>query len=186
MTLTENMREEKPVPLRKKDHKDRLGSVDIKNDPETWQAFGVIARKQKTTRTTLVKELIDNTVNPSIDISSLSPTAKEKLEIAIRKAKRELEIAHAERMKNITEEVRQLVLERTKSRLESLGEIEQKARENEAYYRKMINNHKSPFTIDEFKIILMCLHPDGQRTKEKLEEAFRLFNSMKLQLTKEK
>jgi hypothetical protein len=50
----------------------------------------------------------------------------------------------------------------------------------------MINDHKPVFTKDQFKIILMCLHPDGERTAIKLAEAFRLFNNKKTQLTGEK
>jgi hypothetical protein len=51
------------------------------------------------------------------------------------------------------------------------------------YYDKITNKHKPVFTKDDYKIILMCLHPDGERTKEKLEEAFRLFKDKETQLT---
>jgi hypothetical protein len=53
-----------------------------------------------------------------------------------------------------------------------------------AMYDKMINNHKSIFTPEEFKSILMCLHPDGERTKERYEEAFRIFKAKEDQLVK--
>ena len=41
----------------------------------------------------------------------------------------------------------------------------------------------SIFTIEEFKLIISCLHPDGERTEGEEEKAFILFNSKKLVLT---
>lgn len=54
------------------------------------------------------------------------------------------------------------------------------------HYDKMTNKHKPIFTKDEYKVILMCLHTDGERTKEKLEEAFVLFKSKETSLTGKK
>jgi phosphoenolpyruvate synthase/pyruvate phosphate dikinase len=51
-------------------------------------------------------------------------------------------------------------------------------------YDKMINKHKPPFTTDEFKSVLMCLHPDGERTKERLHKVFIMFKGREAQLTK--
>jgi hypothetical protein len=42
---------------------------------------------------------------------------------------------------------------------------------------------QSIFTLEEFKLIRKCLHPDGVRTTETLNKAFVLFNSKKLVLT---
>jgi hypothetical protein len=53
-----------------------------------------------------------------------------------------------------------------------------------ATYDALTNKHKSIFTADEFKTILMCLHPDGQRTKDKLQSAFINFKSKEGQLVK--
>ena len=52
------------------------------------------------------------------------------------------------------------------------------------HYDSMTNKFKAVFTTDEYKAILMCLHPDGERTKEKLEEVFKLVKSKEKQLTK--
>jgi hypothetical protein len=41
----------------------------------------------------------------------------------------------------------------------------------------------SIFTIAEFKLIRMCLHPDGERTKEMKNKALVLFNSKQFVLT---
>jgi hypothetical protein len=54
------------------------------------------------------------------------------------------------------------------------------------HYDKITNKHKPIYTKDEYKVILMCLHPDGERTKEKLEEAFRLVKEKETQLTGKK
>jgi hypothetical protein len=89
-------------------------------------------------------------------------------------------------MRNLDEEVRQRVLKESAEYLAMLNEERAKAHESEKWYRELIDNHKPQFTIDEFKAVLMCLHPDGERTPEKLNEAFRLFNSRKFQLTGER
>jgi transposase-like protein len=121
-----------------------------------------------------------------IDRDNLSVTAQQKLDAAIRQHQRKLDMEHAVRMRALDEEVRQRVLAEGKDYLASLNEMREKAWSEEKFYREMIDNHKPPFTKDQFKTILMCLHPDGQRTADKLSEAFRLFNNKKLQLTGEK
>jgi hypothetical protein len=67
-----------------------------------------------------------------------------------------------------------------------LKEREEKADKTIALYQELINNRKPLFTTEQFRTVLMCLHPDGQRTAAKLAEAFRLFNARKLQLTGER
>jgi hypothetical protein len=118
-------------------------------------------------------------------IESLSKTAKDKLEIAKRMIERKLKAEHALRMRGLDEEVRKKVVERSKDHVARLDELEAKARDSERMYRNMIQ-HKVIFTSDQFRTILMCLHPDGERTTTKLAEAFRLFNGKKSQLTGEK
>jgi uncharacterized protein YeeX (DUF496 family) len=44
-------------------------------------------------------------------------------------------------------------------------------------YDNLNNKKKAIFTANEYKQILMCLHTDGERTKERLHDAFVLFNS---------
>ena len=51
-------------------------------------------------------------------------------------------------------------------------------------YDNMTNKHKAIFTAAEFRSLLMCLHTDGQRTKEKLEQVFIMVKSKESQLTK--
>lgn len=53
-------------------------------------------------------------------------------------------------------------------------------------YNKITNKFKPVFNSDEFKSILMCLHPDGERSKEKLEEVFILVKSKEKPLTGKK
>jgi len=118
-----------------------------------------------------------------IDASTLSMSAQDKLAAAIRQTKRKLDAEHAARLREVDEEIRLRVVAEGKDYLAMVKGREAKVDKDEKFWREMINNHKSPFTADHFKTILMCLHPDGIRTAEKLTEAFRLFNGRKLQLT---
>jgi hypothetical protein len=52
-----------------------------------------------------------------------------------------------------------------------------------AYWRERNNNFKPIFSADEFRDILMCLHPDGERTAERLSAAFIGFRSKEVLLT---
>jgi hypothetical protein len=125
-------------------------------------------------------ELLDEL---NIDPKTLAPSAQAKLEAAKRMMERKLNAEHAARMCELNEEVRKRVLTEGKEYIERMKVLEEKAWQDEKHWREMINNHKPPFTPEQFKTILMCLHPDGQRTQEKLSHAFRLFNNKKLQLT---
>jgi DNA-binding CsgD family transcriptional regulator len=123
----------------------------------------------------------DRTVDPS----TLSMTAQKKLEIAKRALECKLMAENTARMHNIDEEVRQRVLKEGKEYLAMLKKREDNLYEKEKWYRTLINNHRSPFTVDEYKSILVCLHPDGERTPVKLQVAFVLFTSKKEILTGE-
>jgi len=113
----------------------------------------------------------------------LSMSAQQRLDTAIRQEKRRLDAEHAARMRAVDEEVRQRVVAEGKEYVAMVKEREAKVRSDEKLWREIINGHKPLFTVDQFKTILMCLHPDGVRTAEKLADAFRLFNGRKLQLT---
>jgi len=119
----------------------------------------------------------------NIDPETLVPSAKAKLEIAKRQVERKLDAEHVARLRAVDEEVRLRVIAENADYVAMVKELEVKARSDQALWREMIDGRKSPFTIDQFKTILMCLHPDGERTPDKLTEAFRLFNNKKLQLT---
>jgi hypothetical protein len=120
---------------------------------------------------------------PQFDPTTLSRSAKEKLDAAIRQEKRRLDAEHAARIHDIDEDIRSRVVAEGNEYLTMVKEREIKVRNDEKLWREMIDSHKPPFTVDQFKTILMCLHPDGVRTADKLADAFRLFNSKKLQLT---
>lgn len=127
---------------------------------------------------------------PSVERADLSMSAQQRLDAAIRAHKRKLDAEnarrnaeHARRMRDLDEEVRLLVVERTAAHIVTLEKMQAEVAEEHRHLRNRINNHRPPFSPAQFGTILMCLHPDGQRTPEKLHEAFVLFNGMKLQLS---
>ena len=59
---------------------------------------------------------------------------------------------------------------------------------NDAYadqqrWKKLINNHKPPLTTEEFRAIVMALHPDNSASEETRARALQSVNEKKLQLT---
>jgi hypothetical protein len=121
-----------------------------------------------------------------VDPTALKPTAKAKVEVAKRHAVKEATADVAKRMRELDEEVRRRVLDESKEHLAYLAQEREEARQSEALYRELINNHKPPLTAEEFRLVLMCLHPDGERSEAKLQAAFLAFNAKKLQLTGQK
>jgi hypothetical protein len=128
---------------------------------------------------TPIRREAESEVNPA----TLSVSAQKKLEIALRQHQRKLDAEHAARTREVDEQVRLRVIAENKDYLAMVKEMEAEARSQQKLWREMIDNHKPLFTVDQFKTILMCLHPDGLRTADKLANAFRLFNDKKLQLT---
>ena len=84
------------------------------------------------------------------------------------------------------ERVRLTMLERNKDYLITLDQIQKEASEKAYHYGQMINNHNPIFTEEEFRTIIICLHPDNSASKEKRDTAFKAVQARKLQLTGKK
>jgi len=151
----------KPTPpVKEVDEKGRVAGVDIRVDPFVWQAFNEKARQEHKSATVKIAELIisevDSSAPPRIE---LPKTAQEKVDAAQRKMERKLNAEHADRLKQIDEEVRQRVVSENKDYLEMLKAREKKARDTEATYQGFINNLKPIFTLAEYHTVLKCLDP---------------------------
>lgn len=59
----------------------------------------------------------------------------------------------------------------------------EQARLDKEHYRKLIDGYKPPFTLEEFRTIVMALHPDNSASEETRARALQCFNNKKLQLT---
>ena len=100
--------------------------------------------------------LADSEIRPT----DLPLTAQQKLEIAIRRHLKKLDLEFEER-------VRLKVLADTKSRLEWMKEKEDRA-------NKIIDSHKGIFSRQDYRKILACLHPD-HNTFQFAAEALQTF-----------
>jgi ParB-like chromosome segregation protein Spo0J len=110
-----------------------------------------------------------------VDASTLSMSAQEKLDAAIRQAKRKLEA-------EFTERVRQQTLEDIRKTW--LPDYQQKYAE----YRAVIERRTGIMSAAEYKSMLACLHPDrvqDPELKKKYENAFNLLTKYKLKLLDE-
>jgi hypothetical protein len=168
----------KPVPLKAQDDKGRLAGVDIKGiAPETWQAFNKKAKAAGKSATVLIAELIEQNVDPQIKRTELSATAQEKLDAAIRQAKRRLELEFRDQ---VQVEVVQILRE------SSLPSIEERLKR----LHKEIEQGRKRGIMDKptFMKIWRCLHEDTVRglnpkpdetLKRRYDEAFYLFEKLK-------
>jgi hypothetical protein len=122
--------------------------------------------------------------------SVLSASAQQKLDAHINRETRRLAAEHAARMAQIEEDIRLAVVAQGKAYGEEMLALSKKARETEAQWRRLIDRHHHLFTVEEYKAIRRCLHPDtldqnGERnvTPERLAIAFNLFKEKKFLLT---
>lgn len=128
-------------------------------------------------------------IEPSLDVVIAEEGNKSEVKIN----KRQLALVDA-RIKVLSkkledefnERVRLTMLEKNKEYRNGLEKLQKEAKENIELYTKLINRHKPLFTEDQFRTIIACLHPDNSASTEKRETAFRLFQTMKTQLTGKK
>lgn len=156
-----------PAPTKTKDEKGRVAGVDIKVDPEVWREFNDRARGENKSATTLINELVTGTVSPPIDPSTLSLSAQDKLNIAIKQATRKLEV-------EIEHRVRQENLKWLQKQLDQYNE-------NAAHYEAVMKSRKGGvLTSAEFKLVWSCLHTDSRKSvsDERLNKAFNLFSKL--------
>jgi hypothetical protein len=54
---------------------------------------------------------------------------------------------------------------------------------DQQHWKQLINGHKPPFSLEEFRAIVMALHPDNSASEETRARAMQSVNDKKLQLT---
>ena len=173
---TKSKAEPKPKPLKEKDpERGRVAGVDVKVEPEIWKIFSEKARKEKKSATIKIAELITADVNPAIELASLSLTAQQKLDLAIKQATRRLEV-------EIEKRVREENLDWIKRQLDRYNE-------NARHYELIINRRGGIMSRADYRSVLSCLHPDriqDSDLKRRFGHAFNLFTKLEKAVLNEK
>ena len=111
----------------------------------------------------------------NVDPKTLSMTAQQKLDIAIKQATRRLEI-------EIEQRVRAEIREWIQKQLDQHNE-------NARHYEAVLKVRKGIMKRAEYRSILSCLHPDrvsDEATKKRFEYAFNLFTKLEKLVLDEK
>jgi hypothetical protein len=110
---------------------------------------------------------------PEIDPQTLSMTAQQKLDVAIRQEKRRLAAQYDHDVqKGIRETVEATVMPRHLEQMDNA--------------RQVIESRKGIMKRETYRLILACLHPDQSASKERLSKAFRVFSDLELVFLSEK
>jgi hypothetical protein len=118
-------------------------------------------------------DLVKHYVDPTVELDTLSMTAREKISCAIRQHQRELDAQFEVRVQTeIQRRVRELVMPTF--------------REQEEDAALIIKSRKGVFSQAEYNAVLRCLHPDLNPSTEQKNEAFRLWHARKLTLLSDK
>jgi hypothetical protein len=145
---------------------------------EVWQQAKACAAAAKISVAEMIGQLITAAIDPKVDSKSLSKTAQDKLDAAIRQHKRQLDAEYEQRRSH---EIR----EHIKRIMPMLQEEKNAAWEAEQRYRRLFDEQKKIFTVDEWKLIRNCIHPDANMSEKIRDRAFDLFNTKKFALTGE-
>lgn len=70
-------------------------------------------------------------------------------------------------------------------RMEVARDAQKKANDSRRRYEALTAKHQPLLTLDEFKLVRSCLHPDRDVSKEKLNKAFALFNKLEILFNKQ-
>lgn len=154
-------------------------SIDL--DADTWEQVKLRAAEANMPAAAFIGALLTATINPEIDLKTLSKTAQDKVGVAIRQATKRLEREFEERVRNE-------YTARVKKNFPYLDEMQERARNNESIYREYLQKAKKAMTVEEFTLVCSLLHPDSRASasEERLRRAFQMFKPKKFALTGEK
>lgn len=118
-----------------------------------------------------------------VDPATLSMSAKQKLEVAIRQAERVCVDALQARLRRLDQEVHERVAAETAEHLTKLRELQAAAQAERELYQELINGHQPVLSEDQWTVLRRVAHPDNSASAEVRALAFQIINSKKLQLT---
>jgi hypothetical protein len=133
-------------------------------NPRTLEGLHGISHVHLETAIAVERALMDE---PPVDAGTMSQTAQEKIDIAVRHAVRKAEVEIRERTR----------AEYTAWINERLVEYHERAKLHDA----VIERRNGIMTKKEYRSILSCLHPDrvqDAETKKRYEHAFNLFTAL--------
>jgi hypothetical protein len=141
--------------------------------PVTKQEAVARALEQKVAEQAAEIERLRLKAGPEIDPQTLSMTAQQKLEAAIRQAKRRLSAEYEEAVQEgIEQAINETVLP------QYLKEM--------AGARQVIESRKGVMKRAEYRLIAAALHPDQSMSKGRLQQAFVTFTKYELTLCAER
>jgi transposase len=154
-------------------------SIDL--DADTWEQVKARAAAAEIPAAQFIGALLTATINPEIDLKTLSKTAQNKVGIAIRQHQKRLD-------REFELKVQAEVKLRNQKAFPVLDKIQKDAYANEKLYREFMQKAKKIMTVEDFSFICSCLHPDSRDavTTERLNRAFQMFRPKKFALTGEK
>jgi hypothetical protein len=173
-----------PIKRRPVDIVQRQASINVK--PDQWEAFKATADAEGVSAAEKLGRYVAAPEIDSIDISEWSGTQQEKFERALQAAQR---VFQRENLKWRDEQLAQIdvkVEARVKEIKAEWRKASQDVIDERRNLQRMYNNYKPPFTVEQFRTIVRVLHPDNSASPQTRDEAFRLFNDKKLQLTGKK
>lgn len=141
-----------------------------KSIPQAATAYGATVQ---TVKQAIREEMGRRQAATAIDPSTLSASAREKLDAALRQHKKKLDAEHDSRVQaGIKEALADTIMPHYYKKLEE--------------YDQVVKARKGVLNNEEFRLILSCLHPDALPDPVRNARAFNCFKSHELVLRGEK